>query len=287
MLKNKITFRILSFKLFVLLIGLLVTGCATAPITGRSQLMMLSKAEEERLGEAAFLQFSKPLWDKGHIVRRDDPRPEMRGHLLTVNRVFGRILEATGWKDEYKWRFIIVEDSKTVNAGMFPGGKMVLYTGLLNFVKSEDELAAVIGHEIAHAIARHGAERYSQILAANLAIAAVDVAVASSKKYSKYEGAIMIAVGLGAQLGVLLPYSRLHEHEADYIGLLIMSKAGYDPNGAIHFWERMERESKGFQIEYFSTHPSYGTRLTNLKKWLPQASQYREKPWMPLPEKKQ
>ena len=274
-------------KIITVLFLILCISCATVPITGRSQLMMMSKAEEERIGEGAFYHFIIPFRNQGKMIFRDDPRPEMRQYGFRVNRVLAKIMEATGWHTEYKWKFSIIDEPKKINAAMFPGGKMVVYTGMLNFIKSDDELASVIGHEMAHAIARHGAERYSQTSLVKLTAAVVDIAVASSQKTSKYGEQIHVAFGLGAQFGILLPYSRVHENEADYIGLLIIAKAGYDPKGAIQFWERMEREQPYREIEFLSTHPSYGTRISNLNQWLPLAMEYRINPLKPLPTKKE
>ncbi len=249
--------------------------------------MMMSKAEEERIGDVAFHNFIIPFRNQGKIIFNNDPRLEMRQFGFRVNRVLGKIMEATGWHTEYKWKFAIIDEPKTINAAMFPGGKLVVYTGILNFIKSDDELASVIGHEMAHAIARHGAERYSQRNLVKLTAAVVDIAVASSQKTSRYGEAIHAAFGLGSQFGILQPYSRLHENEADYIGLLIMARAGYDPKQAIQFWERKEKENANRVIEFLSTHPSHGTRIQNLREWLPLAIEYRENSSKPLPTKKE
>lgn len=211
--------------------------------------------------------------DRGKIIPPSEENPYHR----RVNRVGGKIVDASGWRSEYNWKYVIVDDPK-INAAMCPGGRLIIYTGILNFAKSDDELASVIGHEVAHAMARHGAERFSQVTAYKFTAAALNAALASSK----YQGAVSAAFGLGAQFGVLLPYSRLHEKEADYIGLLVMAKAGYDPQGAIELWESMEAQPHKNQIEFLSTHPSYGTRITNLRQWLPQALAYRQNPLKPL-----
>lgn len=260
---------------------LLCLGCATVPVTGRTQLMMISKAEEERIGTVALESFITPLIKKGKIIRPDDQRPHAQTYHRRIKTIGGKIVDAAGWRGEYDWAYVIVDEPKTINAGMYPAGKLVVYTGILDFARSDDELASVIGHEVAHAIARHGAERFSQITTLQFTAAALDVALGSTQ----YKEAIHVAFGLGTQFGVLLPYSRLHENESDYIGLLIMAKAGYDPQAAIQFWERMERDHSKTQIEFFSTHPSYGTRITNLKRWLPQALEYRANPSKPLPTK--
>ncbi len=253
-------------------------GCASVPVTGRSQLMMLSKQEEVKLGDTAANAFTAQMVKQGKVIRTNSSEERHQDLHRLVRRIYSRILEACGWQNEYKWQYLIVDDPKVINAAMFPGGKMVVYTGIIHFAKSEDELATVIAHEIAHGIARHGAERYSQHLAVNLAATVLEATLANSKNYPLY----MAAFGLGAQFGVLLPYSRLHENEADYIGFLAMAKAGYHPNAAIQFWERMEKEARFKSIEFFSTHPSYETRLTRLREALPLAMEYRNNPSKPL-----
>jgi predicted Zn-dependent protease len=166
---------------------------------------------------------------------------------------------------------------------MFPGGKMVMYTGMLKFLKDDDEVAAVIGHEMGHAIARHGSERYSQATLAEAALTALGAAVGGRE----YGPAVVAAAGLGAQVGVMLPFSRLHEEEADFIGFLAMAKAGYDPQAAIRLWTRMEKEHGSSRLEFLSTHPNPGTRVNNLQALLPYALKFREQPSLPFPKSKE
>jgi predicted Zn-dependent protease len=174
----------------------------------------------------------------------------------------------------YKWEFTLIEDSQ-VNAFCMPGGKVVVYTGILPVTKTETCLAVVLGHEIAHAVARHGDERMSQEMLSQMGSTALEQAL--SKKSSETKALWMSAFGIGSQIGVLLPYSRLHESEADRLGLIFMAMAGYDPNEAIPFWQRMAASAKGKTAEFLSTHPSDATRISDIKKELPEALKYYRK----------
>jgi predicted Zn-dependent protease len=175
----------------------------------------------------------------------------------------------------YQWEFNLVED-KQVNAWCMPGGKVVVYTGILPVTKNETGLAVVMGHEIAHAIAEHGNERMSQGLMAQLGGAALSTALSS--KPSETQQLWMTVYGVGAQYGALLPYSRLQESEADQLGLIFMTMAGYDPNEAVSFWQRMAAQKSGqAPPEFLSTHPSDTTRIENIKRLIPEIiSQYRK-----------
>lgn len=185
-----------------------------------------------------------------------------------VTRVGSRIAAATG-RTDYKWEFKVIENDKVANAFCLPGGKVAVYTGLLPVAKDEAGLAAVIGHEVAHAIARHGGERLSQeILVAGITAAAV-MSTDDPKKRDLYAGLL----GAGAVVGFLLPYSRLHESEADRMGLITMAKAGYDPRAALDLWRRMAEanKGKGKPPEFLSTHPADATRIRQIEQWLPEA----------------
>jgi len=175
----------------------------------------------------------------------------------------------------YQWAFNLVED-KQINAWCMPGGKVVVYTGILPVTKNETGLAVVMGHEIAHAIAEHGNERMSQGLMAQLGGAALSTALSS--KPSETQQLWMTVYGVGAQYGALLPYSRLQESEADQLGLIFMTMAGYDPNEAVSFWQRMAAQKSGqAPPEFLSTHPSDTTRIENIKRLIPEIiSQYRK-----------
>src|SRR2546426_1197613 len=159
-----------------------------------------------------------------------------------------------------------------------PGGKIAVYTGIFPVAKNEAGLAAILGHEVTHALARHGAERMSQGLLAQIGLEAASIALGSGTNPAVGQ-ATMAALGLGVNVGVLLPFSRAHESEADHIGLLLAAQAGYDPHEAIHVWERMEQLSKGQPPEFLSTHPGHGTRIKQLEEWMPEAlSDYRPQP---------
>ncbi len=176
----------------------------------------------------------------------------------------------------YQWEFNLVEDSN-VNAWCMPGGKVVVYRGLLPVTQNEAGLAVVMGHEIAHAIAKHGAERMTQGLLVDMGGMALSEALANRPEQTK--NLFMQSYGIGTELGVLLPYSRLHENEADRMGLIFMAMAGYNPNEAVSFWERMVAANKGQPkpLEILSTHPADSTRIKNIKKLIPEAMQYYKK----------
>ena len=172
----------------------------------------------------------------------------------------------------YKWEFNLVEDP-AANAWCMPGGKVVVYTGILKFTQTDAGLATVLGHEIAHAVAGHGAERMSQSILAQLGGTALSAATKDSSQAT--QAMMMQAYGVGVQVGALLPYSRLHESEADHLGLIFMAMAGYDPHEAIKFWERMAAASQGQKPpELMSTHPSDARRIQDLKRLLPEAMRY-------------
>jgi predicted Zn-dependent protease len=172
----------------------------------------------------------------------------------------------------YKWEFNLVED-KEINAWCMPGGKVVVYTGILPVAKDETGLAVVMGHEIAHAVAQHGDERMSQALLAEMGGMALSLAL--SQNPSQTNDLYLAAYGAGATVGVLLPYSRLQESEADRLGLIFMAMAGYDPRAAVDFWKRMAASKKGGAApEFLSTHPADSKRINNIEKLIPEAMSY-------------
>lgn len=239
---------------------MLLAGCQNVPLTGRSQLQIVSEQQERRMGLASF----KEILAKEKLSR--DPVLNER-----IQRIGMRIAAATG-RTDYEWEFRVIDDDKTLNAFCLPGGKVAVYTGLLPVAQDDAGIAAVIGHEVAHAIARHGGERLSQeILVAGATVATV-MATQDAKKRDLYAGLL----GAGAAVGFLLPYSRLHELEADRMGLIYMAKAGYDPRAAIGLWQRMAAEGKDRDRppEFLSTHPADDTRIANLRRWLPEAQGY-------------
>jgi metalloendopeptidase OMA1, mitochondrial len=173
---------------------------------------------------------------------------------------------------QFQWEVTVIKSDKTANASVLPGGKIAVYTGIFPAAKTEAGLAAVLGHEAVHALARHGAERMSQKTMVDVVGEVAKTALGASGAKPVLSQGAMAAFGLGTQVGVLLPFSRAHESEADYIGILLAAEAGYDPRESIHLWERMEQASSGqAQPEFLSTHPSHGTRIKQLEKWMEEA----------------
>jgi len=255
--------KMIKRMLFGAALVLSLSGCATVPYTERQQFMMVSEKEESRIGETLF-----------HQVKTDSkisPDPDMNALVREV----GERIAAAADKKDFKWEFVVIEDP-TANAFALPGGKVAFHTGIMPIARDADGIAAVMGHEVAHVLARHGAERMSQQQALSIGETALMVALLGRSPFVR-EG-ILSAYGLGAKVGVLLPYSRKHELEADRIGLILMAKAGYNPQAAVAFWERMlERKEGGGAPEFLSTHPSDKQRLADLKGFLPEAMGYYKK----------
>lgn len=239
---------------------LLLAGCYTVPETGRRSINFVSTSQEIQTGAAAFQQMKK----EGTVSTN-------RIQINRVNVVGERIAKVVG--DDLpgaEWEFVVFE-SPDLNAFALPGGKVGIYSGLLKVTETDAELATVIGHEIAHVTARHGSERMSQNIL--VAAGAIGVGVAMKDRSDADRNAALAAYGLGASIGVMLPYSRSHEKEADTIGLRYAARAGYDPRAAIDFWERMKRASEGKAKppEILSTHPADETRIKNLQQMMPAA----------------
>lgn len=260
-----------STVLMLTVLSFIIIDCSTVPITGRRQLSLIPASE---IMTTSFQEYDQFL--KENKLSTDQQATAMVKRI--GNRVQGaveRYLSANNMSDQlqgYKWEFNLVE-SKDVNAWCMPGGKVVVYTGILPVTKTEEGLAVVMGHEIAHAVAEHGNERMSQGLLANLGGMALQEAL--SNKPQQTQQLWMTAFGLGAQFGVLLPFSRTQESEADHLGLIFMAMAGYNPNEAITFWERMAANKGGSSPpEFMSTHPADDTRIAEIKKELPEAMRY-------------
>ncbi len=250
---------------------LALTACTTVPITGRSQLNIIPGS--------SMLSMSLQQYDtflKEHKVSTDKKQTE------TVKRVGARIQAAveryfasSGMSSRlsgYQWEFNLVED-KEVNAWCMPGGKVVVYSGILPVTQGEAGLAVVMGHEIAHAVAEHGSERMSQGLLAQFGGMALAEALAS--KPAATQQLWMAVYGVGAKYGAIMPYSRLQESEADHLGLIFMAMAGYDPNEAVSFWQRMSAQKGGQAVPAFlSTHPSDVARIDNIRRLIPEAMHY-------------
>lgn len=255
-------------KRLILMIALvaMAAGCSTVPITGRRQLSLVSDSE---ILSSSLTEY-RGYMEKAEVSGN-------RTQSAQVERVGRRIADATerylrenGLAKEvssFAWEFNLVKD-KEVNAFCMPGGKIVVYTGLMELVSSDDELAVVLGHEVAHAVAKHANERMSQQLLANAGAAAVGYA--TQERSAAVQAAAAGVYGLGAQVGALLPFSRKHESEADYMGLALMTMAGYDPSTASQFWRKMAAKGGSKPPELLSTHPSDSTRIAALEKALPE-----------------
>lgn len=252
----------LLILLSVLLISSFIIACYKAPVTGRNQFIILSEAQENEMGLTAFNE-----------VLKNETISTNQNYNNAVTRVGNRIA-AVSHSQYADWDFKVIDDDEQINAFALPGGKVAVYTGILPVAQTNAGLATVMAHEVAHVAARHGGERVSTAVLAQLGAVGVAAAMGGSDPYV-YE-AVMQAYGLGANVGVFLPFGRSQESEADRIGLIYMAKAGYDPREAIGFWERMEAASQGKSgpPEFLSTHPGYQTRIQNLKRWMPEAMTY-------------
>lgn len=239
----------------------LVVACETAPVTGRHQLILLPESAELDMGLTAYRQVLKTSKVSA------DPLANAQ-----VARVGQRIAAATG-RTDYHWEFTVLED-KQVNAFCLPGGKVAVYTGILPVARDDAGLAAVLGHEVSHAIARHGAERVSQSLLVQFGLAATQVALGSNDPAMVQS--VTSLLGAGAAVGLLLPWSRQQESEADHLGLIFMAKAGYHPSAARDLWVRMTQleRGQGRPPEFLSTHPASETRIKQIEAWLPEALQH-------------
>ncbi|HKW94957.1 MAG TPA: M48 family metallopeptidase [Methylomirabilota bacterium] len=241
------------------IVALAPSGCETVPYTGRHQLQLVSPDEEAQMGVQSYQQ----------IVGKATLSNDASNNAL-VQRVGSRIAAVTGL--DYKWEFRLIADDKQANAFALPGGKVAVYTGILPITRDESGLAAVLGHEIGHVLARHGGERLSQQMGVQTATQLL-AGMASSNPATVQ--LVSAALGAGAQVGVLLPWSRQQESEADHLGLILMAKAGYDPHAALDLWKRMQDAAKGQRpSEWLSTHPAEATRIQQIEGWLPEAMQY-------------
>ncbi|MBK6913706.1 MAG: M48 family metallopeptidase [Ignavibacteriales bacterium] len=265
--------KLLKILLPIILLAFTLYHCSTVPITGRSQLSLIPASE---MNSMSFQQYDQFL--------QENKLSQSKSDIDMVKRVGANIQKAveTYFKQNnlskelagYQWEFNLIE-SKEINAWCMPGGKVVVYTGILPLTKDETGLAVVMGHEIAHAIAQHGAERMSQGLLQQLGGVALTVAL--KDKPQETQNLFMTAYGVGTTVGVMLPFSRTQESEADRLGLIFMSMAGYNPNYAVDFWTRMSQMGGQKPPEFLSTHPSDETRIADIKKELPEALKYYKK----------
>ena len=250
------------FPAGVLLFLLILVACARAPITNRTQFILLPQSFEMQLGASAYVSLLET-----EKISRD-------AHYNGIVRRVGQRIAAVSHTPNLRWRYTVFDNDKLVNAFALPGGKIGVYTGMMPVAKTDAGLATVMAHEVAHATARHGGERLT--LGILLQMGSAALASAMKKKDKKTTGRVLAAYGVGSALVVALPFSRKQESEADRIGLIYMAKAGYDPREAIPFWERMGAAGQGSPPEFLSTHPGYRTRIKNLRRWMPEAMEYYE-----------
>jgi len=241
------------------LVALAAVACETVPVTGRSQVNFLSEAEEAKLGAEAYTQVVTKSKISGDGAAND-----------MVRRVGSRITAVTG--ATHPWEYRLIEENQA-NAFALPGGKIAVYTGILPITRDDAGLAAVLGHEVAHVMARHSGERMSQQIAAQTGLGLIGSVLGASPETTQSLGSVVVA-------GLLLPFNRRQESEADHIGLVYMAKAGYDPHAARDLWLRMAAASKGQSRppEFLSTHPSEETRIRQIEGWLPEAMQHYRPP---------
>lgn len=246
-------------KISLAILAVLMIGCQSVQQTGRAQFIVVSESQERQLGEQAYQDILK----KSRLSTRSDWQAQLR-------RVGQRIAAAAGQPD-YKWEFNVLQ-GKEINAFALPGGKIAFWEGIMPIAQDDNGVAVIMAHEVAHALARHGAERMSQEIGAQ-AIGQI-LALGVGRVSPGLQEDFLKVYGLGATVGVLLPWGRTQESEADRIGLTLMAKAGYDPAGAIAFWERMSKVGGDKPPEFLSTHPSDETRVAQIKAWLPEARSY-------------
>ena len=267
-------YKRMHILLGILIASFLLTSCSTVPLTGRRQLDLIPSSTMLAM---SFQQYDQFL--NNNQVSTNQAQTQMVKNVgLRIQRAVEQHMAENGLSsrlDDYKWEFNLV-DSPEVNAWAMPGGKVVVYSGILPIAKDESGLAVIMGHEIAHAIAKHGDERMSRGLLTQLGTSALSAAI--QDRPAETQRLWMGAFGAGAQYGVMLPHSRLQESEADRLGLIYMAMAGYDPQNAVSFWQRMQAASGGAKVpEFLSTHPSGQTRIKRIKQLLPEAYGYYRK----------
>ena len=256
-----------SKSLSILLLGTLLVACSTNPFTGKQTLALVPNSQ---ILPMAFQQYQEFLSENKVVNNTADSRM-VKSVGQKIAAAAERYLTANGYAGylaDYRWEYNLV-DSKDVNAWCMPGGKIVVYTGILPITKNEAGLAAVMGHEVAHALANHGQQRMSAGQLQQLGAVAGNVALSNSPENQQI---FNTAYGLGSTVGIMLPFSRSHETEADHIGLILMAIAGYGPSVAAELWQRMQAQENGnTPPEFLSTHPSSSTRIQNIQAWAPEA----------------
>lgn len=256
--------------LFFAIISVLVSACSSVAITGRRQLNLVSNDEVLNLSAQSYKQFidSMPLsTNKVQTQLIKNVGAKISAAVIS----YLKTSEFASEVNNYKWEFNLVKDT-AVNAFCMPGGKVVFFEGILPVTKNETGIAVVMGHEIAHAIAKHSNERLSQQMLVQYGAAITDLLVSQKSELTRV--GINTLYGIGTQVGVMLPYSRKHEYEADRMGLIFMAMAGYNPEESIAFWERMAANGSSASLELLSTHPSDVNRIAKMKEYLVEAKTY-------------
>jgi predicted Zn-dependent protease len=259
--------KILTWSFGLIVAVNVVLACTKVPITGRRQFNVIPDAIMLPIGASAYQTTLSGL----RVAHRGEKHD-------TVQEVGERIAKVAG-SQKYDWEFALVKDGDTANAWALPGGKVAVYSGILPVCKNEAGLAFIMGHEVGHVTARHGSERLSQQLAVLGGLAGLYLYLDNKTELSQEQQAIILAaVGVGSEVGVVLPFSRKHEREADVIGMMYMAGAGYPPKQAIKIWTRMEQaEGSSALPTFLSTHPSYDDRQENLREWLSKAERRYER----------
>lgn len=249
---------------------ILVQACSTVPLVGRKQVSLLPESNMVEMSLTSYSQFLK----ENKLSANKEQTDVVKRVGARMAAAVEKYLKDNGYQDrvaDFKWEFNLV-DNKEPNAWCMPGGKVVFYTGILPLTKNDAGVAVVMGHEIAHAVARHGNERMSQQMLVQFGGIALSEAIKT--KPEQTQALFQSAYGLGTQYGVMLPYSRQHEYEGDKLGLIFMAIAGYNPTEAVGFWERMAANSAGKTPEFLSTHPVEQNRIEVIKSFLPEAMKY-------------
>jgi predicted Zn-dependent protease len=262
--------------IFISILSILLVSCATNLVTGRRQLSLIDESQLQLMAVEQYNVFLK---------ENDVLNPSSHPDAAMVRRVGNKIAAAINkyYSDQgqkeilagYNWEFNTIEDKEMINAWCMPGGKVMVYTGLLPVTQNEAALAIVMGHEIAHAVAQHGNERMSQAMVQQLGGIALDLALA--QKPEETRNLFLMSYGIGSQVGAILPWSRQQETEADQYGLIFSAMAGYDPREAIPFWQRMSDAGGAGPPEFLSTHPTSSTRIRKLEQFMPEALKYYKK----------
>ena len=262
------TFKILT----VLAFSAILASCSQVPLTGRSQLSLVNDQALQQQAVSAYRDFLRD--PKTKVISNSADAQRVKNVGAKIASAINRYMQANGYGDKYNYQYEFnLIQSKDINAWCMPGGKVAVYTGILPVTRDDAGLATVMGHEIAHAIAQHAAERYSQMTAAQLGGGVIGAAAGGASQGTQQ--ALGQLYGIGGQLAIL-SYSRKQESEADRLGLVFMAMAGYNPDNAVLFWQRMAaaKQGGGAPPEFLSTHPSDATRITQIQRNLPEARQY-------------